>query len=244
MNGSAVNRHRSGIAWSKSAIRVILTNPRYTGHQVWNRQRRQESLIDVENVALGHQSKQFWNAKEAWIRSEYPAHTALISQDIFQQVQDRMASRCPASTGREVVRTRHPRVFKGMIIREFCQRRMQGNWSGGVTRYRCRFPEEYALANRIDRPLSVSLREDVLVGPVDAWLAGAFAPSSIEHSLAALEEAQPDTSPTAESARQALKECDRKLGRYRAALAAGADPALIAEWSGGPRRPVPPRRSA
>ncbi|WP_228542579.1 recombinase family protein [Nocardia sp. XZ_19_369] len=48
------NRHRSGIAWSKSAVRVILTNPRYTGHEVWNKQRKQESLIDVDDVALGH----------------------------------------------------------------------------------------------------------------------------------------------------------------------------------------------
>ncbi|WP_432045589.1 recombinase family protein [Streptomyces asiaticus] len=42
------NRHRCGIAWSKSAVRAILTNPRYTGHQVWNKQRKEESLIDVE----------------------------------------------------------------------------------------------------------------------------------------------------------------------------------------------------
>ncbi|QIS16915.1 hypothetical protein F5544_24215 [Nocardia arthritidis] len=48
------NRHRCGVAWSKSAVRVILTNPRYTGHEVWNKQRKQESLIDVEDVALGH----------------------------------------------------------------------------------------------------------------------------------------------------------------------------------------------
>lgn len=48
------NRHRSGIAWSKSAVRVILTNPRYTGRQVWNKQRKDEVLLDVEDVALGH----------------------------------------------------------------------------------------------------------------------------------------------------------------------------------------------
>jgi hypothetical protein len=41
------NSHRSGIAWSKSAIRAILNNPRYTGRQVWNRQRKDEVLIDV-----------------------------------------------------------------------------------------------------------------------------------------------------------------------------------------------------
>jgi site-specific DNA recombinase len=33
----ARNPHRCGIAWSKGAIRVILTNPRYTGRQVWNK---------------------------------------------------------------------------------------------------------------------------------------------------------------------------------------------------------------
>ncbi|CAM01607.1 recombinase [Saccharopolyspora erythraea NRRL 2338] len=32
------NSHRSGVAWSKGAIRTILTNPRYTGRQVWNKQ--------------------------------------------------------------------------------------------------------------------------------------------------------------------------------------------------------------
>ncbi|WP_438490361.1 recombinase family protein [Streptomyces sp. S186] len=31
------NPHRRGIAWSKGAVRAILSNPRYTGHQVWNR---------------------------------------------------------------------------------------------------------------------------------------------------------------------------------------------------------------
>jgi DNA invertase Pin-like site-specific DNA recombinase len=50
------NRHRDGIAWSKSAVRAILRNPRYTGRQVWNRQRRDEVLIDVDDVALGHET--------------------------------------------------------------------------------------------------------------------------------------------------------------------------------------------
>jgi site-specific DNA recombinase len=35
----AATPHRAGLAWSKGAVRVILTNPRYTGRQVWNRQR-------------------------------------------------------------------------------------------------------------------------------------------------------------------------------------------------------------
>jgi site-specific DNA recombinase len=31
----ARNPHRLGLAWSKSAVRAILCNPRYTGYQVW-----------------------------------------------------------------------------------------------------------------------------------------------------------------------------------------------------------------
>jgi Recombinase len=34
------DKHRCGLAWSKGAVRVILTNPRYAGRQVWNRQRK------------------------------------------------------------------------------------------------------------------------------------------------------------------------------------------------------------
>jgi site-specific DNA recombinase len=38
----ARNPHRCGIAWSCSAVAAILANPRYTGRQVWNRQRKDE----------------------------------------------------------------------------------------------------------------------------------------------------------------------------------------------------------
>ncbi|HKS51777.1 MAG TPA: recombinase family protein, partial [Pseudonocardiaceae bacterium] len=38
----ARNRHRCAVAWSKAAVRTILSNPRYTGRQVWNKQRKDE----------------------------------------------------------------------------------------------------------------------------------------------------------------------------------------------------------
>ncbi|MEP7026010.1 MAG: recombinase family protein, partial [Actinomycetota bacterium] len=55
------NRHRCGPAWSKSAVRAILINPRYTGRQVWNRQRKDEVLLDIHDVTLGHITKMRWN---------------------------------------------------------------------------------------------------------------------------------------------------------------------------------------
>jgi site-specific DNA recombinase len=128
-------------------------------------------------------------------------------------------------------RTRHAYALKGMLFHDSCGRRMQGNWAHEQAWYRCRFPQEYALANSIDHPLSVYLREADILGPLDAWLAHAFAPTGIEHALAALEEAQPAEGIAAEAAHRTIAECDRKLARHRAALEAGADPALVATWS-------------
>jgi site-specific DNA recombinase len=89
----ARNTHRSGIAWSKSAVRAILTNPRYTGYQVWNRQRTDEVLLDVENVALGHTSKMRWNPADKWVFSEQIAHPPIIGTEDFELTQATLAGR-------------------------------------------------------------------------------------------------------------------------------------------------------
>jgi len=57
----ARNPHRRTEVWETTAIRAILQNPRYTGRQVWNRQRTDEVLIDVEDIALGHENRHRWN---------------------------------------------------------------------------------------------------------------------------------------------------------------------------------------
>jgi site-specific DNA recombinase len=48
-----------------------------------------------------------------------------------------------------------------------CQREMQGQHSHGVAYYRCRFPQEYALANHVEHPRNVIMREDLMVKPLD-----------------------------------------------------------------------------
>jgi site-specific DNA recombinase len=42
-------------------VTTILSNPRYTRHQVWNRQRTDKDLADPADVSLGHKSVQRWN---------------------------------------------------------------------------------------------------------------------------------------------------------------------------------------
>jgi hypothetical protein len=81
----------------------------------------------------------------------------------------------------------------------------------------------YAVGNNIDHPLTVYVRENAVLDPLDTWLAEAFAPNWIEQSLTALEDAQPNDAPAVEAARRTIAECDRKLARHRAALEAGAD---------------------
>ncbi len=87
------NRHRCGVAWSKGAIRAILTNPRYTGRQVWNRQRKDEVLLDITDVTLGHTTKMRWNPQDKWIYSQQITHPALISDDDFARAQQILAGR-------------------------------------------------------------------------------------------------------------------------------------------------------
>jgi hypothetical protein len=77
------NRHRCGIAWNKFAVRAILANPRYTGHQVWNRQRKDEVLLDVDDVGLGHTTKLRWNESGKWIWSEQVVHPPIIDRETF-----------------------------------------------------------------------------------------------------------------------------------------------------------------
>ncbi|MFD6108114.1 hypothetical protein ACFWFQ_36290, partial [Nocardia salmonicida] len=118
-----------------------------------------------------------------------------------------------------------------MITHEGCGRLMQGTWNHDRAHYRCRYPSEYALANHIDHPPSVYLREDHLTEPIDRWLAQAFRPDQIEQAITALETARTDRSAELVAARESIGELDRRLARYREALDAGADPSTIAGWT-------------
>ena len=50
---------------------------------VWNKQRKEERLLDVDDVTLGHRVTMTHNPAEEWIRSNDPAHEAIISPDLF-----------------------------------------------------------------------------------------------------------------------------------------------------------------
>jgi site-specific DNA recombinase len=143
-----------------------------------------------------------------------------------------LGQRTQAPSRRRRGQTRNPYVFRGLIYCGACQRRMQGQYNHKDAYYRCRFAQEYGLANQVDHPRNVYLREDALTDPLDSWLATAFTPDRLQQTITAMDDAQQlyQASPVADAARAAIAACDTKLKQYRAALDAGADPTLVAGW--------------
>ena len=84
------NRHRGGQVWNLRSVTVILANPRYTGHQVWSRQR---SLPGAGRSTTAGE----------WAISRTPSHPALVSEAEFVAVQQ-------ASCHAEVQGRRHPQL--------------------------------------------------------------------------------------------------------------------------------------
>ena len=151
----ARHKHRSAIAWNKFAVRAILINPRYTCYQVWNKQRKDEALIDVEDVALGHTTKLQWNDSGKRIWSDKIVHPPIIDRETFDEAKAMVGGRATAPAERKPHRRQNPYALRGLMI---CVRRMQSHTVNGIPYYRCRFASEYALANHVEHPLNVSLR--------------------------------------------------------------------------------------
>lgn len=229
----ARNRHRDGRAWSKSAVRAILGNPRYTGRNVWNRQRRDEVLVDVEDVAAGHQTKLRWNDKSTWIWSEKPTHEALVSGEDFAKVQDQMAAGAHRPSPMKGRATGRRYALSGLVHCAACGRRMQGTFAHDTARYRCRFPSEYALANKVDHPLTAYVKESAILPRLDSWLAELFDEDNLEAACEALAmsgESDEAAEARAEAARRRLRDCEQRLAKYRQTLDAGAEAAVVAGW--------------
>jgi site-specific DNA recombinase len=114
-----------------------------------------------------------------------------------------------------------------MIFCGLCSRRMQGSWNKGKAHYRSVFPTECALANRVDHPRSLYVREETILPPLDAWLASAFDPPNLADTIQAMHDGQGldnHAVTAAEQVRRAIADADTKLARYRAAPESGTDP--------------------
>ena len=229
----ARNRHRQSAngAWGKSAVRAIIGNPKYTGRMTWNRQRRDETLLDVEDVAAGYQTRMAWNDRAEWVWSAEQTHEAIVAAETFAAAERQRA----LQSHRQAVVTpkrRHAYALSSLLTCGSCGRRMTGQFTHGTNYYRCRFPSEYAGATGRHAKV-VTVRENTIVPALDEWLVSVFDPDHIDDTvkaMAAAQEIDEAGAARAESARRKIADCDDRLRKYRGALEAGADPLIVAGW--------------
>jgi len=155
------NPHRTAAGWTLGTVTTILANPRYTGRQVWNRQRTDTELADPGNVTLGHKSVQRWNLPDGWVISDRLAHPALVSEADFIAVQDVNAARGP--TPGEGPAALRQYLLAGLLACGVCGRRMESAWSNGKPAYRCRHGRTSVMAPDPAQPRNAYVREGTIL---------------------------------------------------------------------------------
>ena len=141
-------------------VATILQNPRYTGRQVWNRQRTGKDLADPADVSLGHKDVQRWNRPGGWVISTRPAHEALVSEEGFITAQDIRAARGPSPRADLAGPEKRRYLLSGLLVCGTCGRRMESAWSNGKPAYRCRHGHTTASAPDPDRAGNAYIREE------------------------------------------------------------------------------------
>jgi hypothetical protein len=171
---------------------------------------------------------------DKWVISDQAAHPLIITKEDFELAQATLAGRGSKTQHKE---HRRPRSYalRGVMLCGLCGRKMSGKWNNDQAYYLCRFPAEYALANKISHPKNVYLREAEVLGEVDDWLAELFAPDAIDATVTELTEQaerleDPAAQARAEAARERIATYDAQISRYRASIDAGGDPAVIGPW--------------
>jgi site-specific DNA recombinase len=147
------NPHRRGRTWTATTVASILANPRYTGRQVWNRQRTDHHHVDSGRIRVQHP-----NPTDQWVIATHPAHPALISTANYAAAQ---AVKSVRAAGDGTQRS-HRRA--GQVQCGTCGRRLDSHWVNNRPGYRCRHSHTSATAtNARDQEPYVYVREDELL---------------------------------------------------------------------------------
>lgn len=149
------NRHRTGEGWTLRTVAAILANPRYTGRQVWNRQR-----TDVNSTSSGHDQRDTtrWNPITDWVISKQQAHAALVSEQDFITTQAIRSHRTAADGATRSY------LFTGLLRCAPCGRRMESHWVNQRPGYRCRHGHTSTRHPTSRRHKILYLREDHIIG--------------------------------------------------------------------------------
>ncbi|MFF4951294.1 zinc ribbon domain-containing protein [Streptomyces chattanoogensis] len=100
-------------------------------------------------------------------------------------------------------------ALRGLLRCGICHRTMQGNHNHGKPHHRRRYTAKYAKSGTFDHPLTVYVREEVILPELDKWIAKCFAPGRLRATLHAISQAQDTQSPGHRGRRS------NATGRYR-----------------------------
>ena len=223
---------RSAGVWTGSAVRAILTNPRYLGKQVVGRQQRYDELLDPWNPGEGTRSRQRWQPSDDWKWSSETAWPPLVPEELWRRVNERIKQR-PRQSQR---RSRTPLgqyLMSGLIRCGTCGRAMYGVTMKGLPYYRCPAARpDYAVPAAPEHPKSLSVREDRLTAVVDPWLSSLTEPDRLAITSAEVAAADRDllrAEPAeASKARRDIERLSQERQRLLRAIREGCDPRLIA----------------
>ncbi len=190
---------RARNAWSKSSVRDILRNPKYTGYQVYNRRARR---------SRGGRNRH--NPPELWVWSAEPVHEPLIPRWMWEAINEKPGLRERSRDGvglKNDPRAKRTYRFRRRVLCD-CGRRMMGHTRPGGVYYRC-----YPAGNNRGRPdkheghpPTVYMREDLIMAEVSRFFAErVFGPNRRELFLAALDTADDAASRDREEQRQRLR---------------------------------------
>ena len=233
------NSHRPGHAWAMSAVRAILTNPRYLGYHVSGRTRKVDVLVDPELPALGHVTRQQWQERSDWVTASVPSYEALVDEATWHRAQAVLSTNTRTNASMPARRKTHVGVrhaapsrypLAGLVVCDSCGKKLQGGTVRGHALYRCYRTNDYAVPFN-DHPPSLSVREDRLLPHIDAWLSQVFAPGQIAVTAQRVVDADAEATredPAVARARATVRDCDRKISRYLDGLEAGIPADVIA----------------
>ena len=118
---------------------------------MWNKQRKDEVLIDVDDVALGRTTKLRWNDVGKWLQSEKIVQPPIIEREAFDRVQVMVNGRSTNHAEHKPHRRQHPYALGGLsLLRPLRAADVKPLGPRRAHYYRC--PSEYALANRVGHP--------------------------------------------------------------------------------------------
>jgi site-specific DNA recombinase len=154
-----VDPDRSVGRWTYSNVRDVLTNPKRTGHMVWNRRARKGK------------GKNRANPVEEWVWSPEPTHEALVDLETFVQAQQvtehRQRSRTDSGPNRHLDTKRTYRL-RSYVFCTVCGRRYSGKTARSIPYMVCVPKKNYRQA---DHPSGFWVREDSLLDGLNNFLA-------------------------------------------------------------------------